>query len=82
MGGTQPRSWYYFGMGKNTYMAFFLGFVTTLVTVYYLAINSIPFLKSVFPTFWSFAIFENSWEHEAESHRIETTAFQVERILG
>jgi len=51
------RSWYYFRMGYNTYLAFFLGFATTVVTVYYLAINSISFLKSLFPTFWLFTIF-------------------------
>jgi hypothetical protein len=43
-------------MGYNTYLAFLLGFVTTIVTVYYLAINNIAFLKSVFPSFWLFSI--------------------------
>ena len=44
-------------MGYNTYLAFFLGFATTVVTVYYLAINNISFLKTIFPTFWLFSIF-------------------------
>ena len=50
------RSWYYFRIGYSTYLTFLLGFATTLVTVYYLAINSIPALKSVFPTFLLFSI--------------------------
>lgn len=50
------RSWYYFRIGYSTYLTFLLGFATTLVTVYYLAINSIPALKSVFPSFLLFAI--------------------------
>ena len=51
------RAWFYFRMGYNTYLAFFLGFATTVVTVYYLAINSIYFLKEMFPTFWLFTVF-------------------------
>ncbi len=35
---------------------FLLGFATTVVNVYYLAINNISFLKSVFPSFWLFSI--------------------------
>ena len=31
-------------------------FVTTIVTVYYLAINNISFLKLIFPSFWIFGI--------------------------
>jgi len=50
------RSWYYFRIGYGTYLSFLLGFVSTIVTVYYLAINNIPFLKLIFPTFWLFSI--------------------------
>ena len=50
------RSWYYFRIGYSTYLTFLLGFATTLITVYYLAINSIPALKSVFPSFLLFSI--------------------------
>jgi len=50
------RVWYYFRMGYGTYLTFVLGIVTTLVTVYYLAINNIPFLQSVFPAFWVFSV--------------------------
>jgi hypothetical protein len=50
------RAWFYFRVGYGTYLTFLLGFTTTLVTVYYLAITNISFLKSVFPTFWLFSI--------------------------
>jgi hypothetical protein len=50
------RSWYYFRIGYGTYLTFLLGFATTIVTVYYLAINNIPALKSVFTSFWLFTI--------------------------
>jgi len=50
------RSWYYFRTGYGTYLVFLLGFVSTLVTVYYLAINNIPMLKAYFPSFTTFAI--------------------------
>ena len=50
------RAWYYFRIGYGTYLTFLLGFATTIVTVYYLAINNIPALKSVFTSFWLFTI--------------------------
>lgn len=50
------RAWYYFRIGYGTYLTFLLGFATTVVTVYYLAINNISFLKVIFPSFWIFSI--------------------------
>ncbi len=50
------RMWYYFRVGYSTYLTFLLGFATTLVTVYYLAIQNMPFLLDVFPRFLPFAI--------------------------
>ena len=50
------RAWYYFRIGYTTYLAFTLAVATTLVSVYYLAINNIPALKDVFPSFISWAI--------------------------
>jgi hypothetical protein len=50
------RMWYYFRVGYTTYLSFLLGFATTIVTVYYLAITSIPALLAVFPHFWAFVI--------------------------
>jgi hypothetical protein len=50
------RAWYYFRIGYGTYLTFLLGFATTIITVYYLAINNIPALKSVFPSFLLFGL--------------------------
>ena len=50
------RSWYYFRIGYNTYLVFLLGYSSTLVTVYYLAIRNIPELQSLFQRFWLFAV--------------------------
>jgi len=50
------RMWYYFRVGYSTYLTFLLGFATTLVTVYYLAIKNIPQLLDIFPHFLPFAI--------------------------
>jgi hypothetical protein len=45
------RAWYYFRQGWGTYFAFIFAAVNTLVTTYYLAIQNVPSLKLVFPTF-------------------------------
>lgn len=50
------RMWYYFRIGYSTYLTFLLGFATTMVTVYYLAIKNMPVLLHVFPNFLPFAI--------------------------
>jgi len=50
------RSWYYFRLGYSTHLTFLLGYVSTLVTVYYLAIKNIPSLLDVFPHFLGFAV--------------------------
>jgi len=51
-----PRIWYYFRIGYNTYLTFLMGFISTLVTVYYLAIKSMPEIELLFSRFWLFAI--------------------------
>jgi hypothetical protein len=51
------RSWYYFRMGYSTYLTFLLGYVSTFVTVYYLAIKDMPMLLNIFPHFLTFAVF-------------------------
>jgi len=43
-------------MGYATYLTFLLGYVSTLITVYYLAIKNIPELLNVFPKFVPFAV--------------------------
>ena len=50
------RLWYYFRIGYGTYLTFILGIGSTLITVYYLAINNIDFLKTFFPQFYIFSI--------------------------
>jgi hypothetical protein len=50
------RFWYYFRIGYATYLTFLLGYVSTLVTVYYLAIKSLPYLLDIFPKFEGFCV--------------------------
>jgi len=50
------RLWFYFRMGYNTYITFIVGYLTTIVTVYYLAIKSIPVLLDLFPSLTIFAL--------------------------
>jgi len=50
------RAWYYFRLGYSTYLTFLLGYLSTLVTVYYLAVKNIPSLLDVFPRFVPFAV--------------------------
>jgi hypothetical protein len=49
------RAWYYLRMGYTTYLAFMIAAVNALVTVYYLAIQNVPSLQTVFPSFASWA---------------------------
>jgi len=44
-------------MGYSTYLTFLLGYVSTFVTVYYLAIKDVPMLLSIFPHFLTFVLF-------------------------
>ena len=46
------RIWFYFRQGWTTYFAFVFAAINTTVVTYYLAIDNIPFLKTVFPTFY------------------------------
>ena len=50
------RSWFYFRTGWSTYFAFILGAVNTLTVTYYLAIEKVPSLQEIFPTFLSYAL--------------------------
>jgi len=43
-------------MGYSTYLVFLLGFISTLITVYYLAIKNVPQLLVIFPRFVPFAV--------------------------
>ena len=45
------RLWFYFRTGWGTYFAFLFSGINTLVVTYYLAIEEIPFLLEIFPSF-------------------------------
>lgn len=51
------RGWFYFRQGWSTYFAFIFAAVNTLVVTYYLAIENIPSLKIIFPTFYVYFAF-------------------------
>jgi hypothetical protein len=50
------RSWYYFRMGWSTYFAFIFAAINTLTVTYYLAIEKVPTLMSIFPTFVQYVL--------------------------
>lgn len=50
------RSWYYFRTGWATYFAFILAAINTLTVTYYLAIDNLPALKEIFPSFLSYLL--------------------------
>jgi hypothetical protein len=78
------RAWYYFRLGYGSYLTFVLGYVSTLVTVYYLAIKNIPSLLDVFPKFVPFAILSTvigvplsvsiGWVHMKQSNLLVSEA--------
>ena len=50
------RSWYYFRMGWSTYFAFIFAAINTLTVTYYLAIEKVPILEIIFPTFIQYVV--------------------------
>ena len=48
------RGWFYFRQGWTTYFAFIFAALNTMVVTYYLAIENIPVLKTVFPSFYAY----------------------------
>ena len=50
------RSWFYFRTGWSVYFAFIFAAINTLVVTYYLAIENIPLLGEIFPTFTHYVI--------------------------
>jgi|TARA_B110000495_G_C22585518_1_gene351355 fatty acid desaturase len=50
------RTWFYFRQGWTTYFAFIFAAVNTLTVTYYLAIENIPSLQSIFPNFYQYAL--------------------------
>jgi len=53
---TAFRSWYYFRMGWSTYFAFIFAAINTLTVTYYLAIEKVPILEIIFPTFIQYVV--------------------------
>jgi len=51
------RAWYYFRVGYTTYLAFLMATANTMVTVYYLAIKTVPALEGIFPSFSVWTLF-------------------------
>lgn len=54
------RGWFYFRQGWSTYFAFIFAAINTMVVTYYLAIENIPILKQVFPTFYVYLLIISS----------------------
>lgn len=50
------RVWYYFRNGWSTYFAFVLAAINTLTVTYYLAIEKMPMLQTIFPTFFQYVL--------------------------
>ena len=45
------RAWFYFRQGWATYFAFIFAAINTMVVTYYLAIEKLPVLNEIFPSF-------------------------------
>ena len=54
------RGWFYFRQGWTTYFAFIFAAINTMVVTYYLAIENIPELKLVFPSFYIYLLVTSS----------------------
>ncbi len=50
------RSWYYFRNGWSLYFAFIFAAINTLTVTYYLAIERIPSLQVIFPSFFQYVL--------------------------
>jgi hypothetical protein len=54
------RAWFYFRQGWSVYFAFIFAAINTLTVTYYLAIDKIPDLKILFPSFGHYVIILSS----------------------
>ena len=50
------RIWYYFRQGWTTYFAFVFAAINTLTVTYYLAIEKMPELQLIFPSFMQYVL--------------------------
>ena len=54
------RAWFYFRNGWSIYFAFIFAAINTLTVTYFLAIERVPFLISIFPTFIHYVLIVSS----------------------
>ena len=54
------RGWYYFRQGWSLYFAFIFAAINTLTVTYFLAIERIPFLTTIFPSFIHYVVITSS----------------------
>ena len=54
------RGWYYFRQGWSLYFAFIFAAINTLTVTYFLAIERIPFLTTIFPSFIHYVVIISS----------------------
>ncbi len=50
------RTWYYFRIGYGTYVAFPLGFVSTVIVIYELSLKDVPQIQQYFTHLYIFAL--------------------------
>jgi hypothetical protein len=50
------RSWFYFRTGWSMYFAFILSAINTLTVTYYLAVEKVPMLVEIFPSFLHYVV--------------------------
>jgi hypothetical protein len=50
------RSWFYFRTGWSMYFAFILSAINTLTVTYYLAVEKVPVLVEIFPSFLHYVV--------------------------
>jgi len=50
------RIWFYFRQGWGVYFAFILAAINTLTVTYFLAIERLPVLQAIFPTFLHYVL--------------------------
>jgi hypothetical protein len=54
------RAWFYFRNGWSMYFAFIFAAINTLTVTYFLAIERIPFLTTIFPSFIHYVVMTSS----------------------
>ena len=54
------RGWYYFRQGWSLYFAFIFAAINTLTVTYFLAIERVPFLTTIFPSFIHYVVIISS----------------------